>query len=322
MENSQVNEIYDRYNNINPYKGIGLGENSIRRIKDKNPNKKSYTTYYFVPKWISKYDKDKWISSSKIKNSLEESVSFQIYYDIVYLGISCVEERPKCKYCNRESNFNQVKKYTGYCLDHKYKHIGDINRLHFKGKPLSEETKKKLSAAKKGKKLTEEQRLRRPRGYHFNHSEETKEKISRSKKGKTRSRSYYKSGIYYSKKCNEVINYLSSYERDFLILCDYSRMITSIEIPDPIEYYFNGGNHNYYPDFLIKTDSGISILVEIKAYNLLNDEKILAKKIAAKKWARKRNIKYIILTEKDLYKKQKIRGERILNRSFRIYDYL
>jgi hypothetical protein len=142
------------------------------------------------------------------------------------------------------------------------------------------------------------------------------------KKGKVRSRSYYKSGTYETKKCKEPITYLSSYERDFLKICDYSKLIVSIEIPDPIEYKMAGGNHNYYPDFLITTDSGMKIIIEVKAYNMLYDKKVLVKKYAAKKWCRKNGMKYIILTEKDIYLKNLIRGERILNRSFRIYDYV
>ncbi len=75
--------------------------------------------------------------------------------------------------------------------------------------------RKKLSLAKKGKKLTEEQRLKRPRGYHFHLSQEAKDKISKSKKGKVMSRAYYKSGTYESPKCKEKILYLSSYEKRF-----------------------------------------------------------------------------------------------------------
>jgi hypothetical protein len=320
MEN--INDIYEKYSKINPYNGVGLGEKCIKSIKNKNPNGNYHTIYYFVPSWLSDYKEDRWIGSSYIKRHLNPDVSFQIYYDLIYLGISKVEDRPKCEFCNKESKFSSIKKYHGYCEEHRYNHIAKINSAHFKGVPLTEETRRKLSLAKKGKKLTEEQRLRRPRGYHFKHSQETKDKLSRMKKGKVRSRSYYKSGTYETKKCKEPITYLSSYERDFLKICDYSKLIVSIEIPDPIEYKIAGGNHNYYPDFLITTDSGMKIIIEIKAYNMLYDKKVLVKKYAAKKWCRKNGMKYIILTEKDIYLKNLIRGERILNRSFRIYDYV
>ena len=320
MEN--INYIYEKYSKVNPYKGVGLGDECIKRVKDKNPNKKSYTIYYFVPTWLSDFEEDKWIINFKLKEHLNSDVTFQIYYDLVYLGITRVEDRPRCEFCGKESKFNSSRKYFGYCAEHRYKHIAKINSAHFKGIPLSEETKRKLSLAKKGKKLTEEQRLKRPRGYHFKHSQEAKEKISRAKKGKARSRSYYKSGTYETKKCKEPITYLSSYERDFLKLCDYSKLIVSIEIPEPIEYKIAGVNHNYYPDFLITTESGMKIMIEVKAYNMLYDKKVLIKKFAAKKWCKKNNIKYIILTEKEIYLKNLIKSEKVLNKSFRIYDYV
>ena len=64
--------------------------------------------------------------------------------------------------------------------------ISEHNSLHHKGKPISEETRKKLSEASKGKKLSEEARNKiaeAHKGKKF--SEETKKKIGETKKGNT-----------------------------------------------------------------------------------------------------------------------------------------
>lgn len=305
------NSVYNKYSKINPYNSIGLI--NFKKVKNK-------TTYYYVPSWISKLDKDSWVSSFRLSKVLNDDVDKQIYYDIVHLGISSIKDRPKCIYCDSESKFIFNKGYFEYCSSHARKHSNDLTSKKLKGRPLSLETRKKMSEAKKGKKLTEEQRLRRPRGYHFHLSQEAKDKISRSKKGKVMSRAYYKSGIYESTKCSEKITYLSSYERDFLKICDYSKFIKSIEIPDPIRYNYSGGSHNYYPDFIIITDSGLKIMVEIKAKNLLNNNKVIAKRLAGKKWCREHNIKYVTLTEKEIY--TSIKYKKCINKNLCIYDYI
>lgn len=306
-----MDEVYKKYSKINKYNGIGL--DNFRKIENN-------TVYYFVPNWISIYDNDRWVAVFRMSKILNKDVNFQIYYDLIHLGISSISERPKCLYCSKESKFTMKNGYFDYCTDHRYKHTSLIVSKKLKGRPLSEQNKRNISLAKKGKKLTEEQRLRRPRGYKFHLSQEAKDKISLSKKGKVCSRSYYKSGIYKSKKSTEEIKYLSSYERDFLMICDYSKFITSISVPDPIRYKFSGENHSYYPDFLITTDSGLVIMVEIKAFNLLNNSKVIAKRLSGKKWCKENNIKYITLTEKDIYVFRKYKKQ--INKDLYIYKYI
>ena len=61
----------------------------------------------------------------------------------------------------------------------------DHYRLHYKGKPKSEETKRKLSAARKGKKLSEEHRRKMSEVRKGKHpSEETRRKLSEVHKGR------------------------------------------------------------------------------------------------------------------------------------------
>ena len=322
--NDEILIIYEKYSKINPYNNHGLMEKAckLKRSNTKDKNKVSYTVYWFVPKELSDYNEDRWISRIKLIKHLKDGITFQIYFDLVCLGINSPNNRPKCEFCGKEASFSDKKGYLPYCDNHRRTYVGVINSLHFKGKPLTEETKRKLSISHTGKirsKEALEKFKRTMAGRDRTLSKEAREKISKSKKGKVQSRSYYKSGIYNSNKCEHEINYLSSYEKDFLAICDYSKQVLSIKIPDPIEYYYAGGNHNYYPDFLITIDSGEKVLVEVKAFNMLKDPKVLAKKLAAKKWGYKNKIKYIIITEKDIYIKGK---KKVLNRFFNIYDYI
>ena len=48
-----------------------------------------------------------------------------------------------------------------------------------------------------------------------------------------------------------------------------------------IDYEFNGSQHVYLPDFLIKLKKGINLIVEVKGYE---DEQTRAKHEAAKRW--------------------------------------
>ncbi len=48
-----------------------------------------------------------------------------------------------------------------------------------------------------------------------------------------------------------------------------------------IDYEFNGSQHVYIPDFLVKLKNGINLILEIKGFE---DEQARAKHEAAKRW--------------------------------------
>jgi hypothetical protein len=294
-----------------------LGLNNYKKIINKHCIK------YLVPKCLSINDRDEWVISSRVKLHLKYDLSNQEYYDIAVLGLTDINDRPKCKYCSLFCDFiNMSSGYRSYCKNHRYKHTSELVSKKLKGRPLSEINKLHLSEAKKGKKLTEEQRLRRPRGYKFKLSSEARLKISLSKRNaKIYNCKMYKSGDYISSKCNEIIHYLSSYELDFLKICDSSKFIQKIEIPYPIPYVYLGVSHMYYPDFLITLDSGIRVLVEVKPKNLIYNDKVLSKKYSARKWCRKNNIKYITITQDSIYRTNK-KYKKVLNKELNIYDLI
>lgn len=317
-----MNDLYKKY------KGSLKEREWVRGSRE---NKK-----YYIPKELNKTGEDLWVSPSKLLKRLITAVSEQVYYDLVVLGISSIDERPKCIYCGHEALFKfkakdlthgGIQGYQVYCtscasID---KGIKISNKLV--GRKLSKEHIKNLSLAKKGKKLTEEQRKRRPRNYHFSLTLEQRDKIAKSKKGKVCSRNYYKSGEFVTLKCSDlIIKFLSSYEYDLLKILDKSKNIVSIEIPDPIKYQLEDGSfHYYYSDFLITFDTGHKLLIEVKAFNLINSEKVIRKRIAGIKWCKKLGISYTTLTERDIYCKKKFfdpRGFKRINYNISLYKYI
>ena len=74
--------------------------------------------------------------------------------------------------------------------------------------------------------------------------------------------------------------------------------------------------HYYYPDFEIILLNNKRIVLELKPANLVKKSReVFNKKIYAQKYYWKQKAKYIILTEKELYKTPK-------GGFFRIFDYI
>ena len=48
-----------------------------------------------------------------------------------------------------------------------------------------------------------------------------------------------------------------------------------------IDYEYNGNQHPYSPDFLVRLSNGITLILEVKGYE---DEQVREKHEAAKKW--------------------------------------
>lgn len=148
---------------------------------------------------------------------------------------------------------------------------------------------------------------------------------------KVRPDSNYKGGVYTPLNPSKYVGptpiiYRSNWEKKYCIYCDNNDNILQWSSePFAIEYYnpLTKKNHKYYPDFwvkILKTDGTTKqLLVEIKPKTYLKKPiepkrktvqavknykylvesyvKILAKAKAAKRFAKDRNMEYIILTE-------------------------
>lgn len=322
--------------------------------KNPNPGKKyedykiiiSKKIYYKLYDWITG-DKEILISSKGIsmRNAcIKYNITQEIYYDIVVLGLISIDDRPKCL-CGNYTKFDSIYSgYDKYCSQecyYKYRivpknFINSGNRF-IKGESKSEEMKKKISLGKRGKPNN------RP---HL--TAQHKENISKANKGRKITKSWRKKlslaarnrisknpeqvilnlsnkdidkckrkgkrGNYKPIKSDKEIRYLSTWELKFMKMCDLSKDILKIDTVESIPYVLSGKDHMYIPDFKLKLDTGLTVIIEIKPKNLINDPVVIAKRITAKKYCRKMGYKYITLTEIELFKR--IKG------SFNIYDYV
>ena len=85
--------------------------------------------------------------------------------------------------------------------------------------------------------------------------------------------------------------------------CDFNENITKVASePFPIPYIdYDGKRRNYYPDFLI-IYKGEMLLLEIKPKNLTKDKTNERKFAFAENFSKRKNIKFMILTEVELKK--------------------
>jgi len=96
------------------------------------------------------------------------------------------------------------------------------------------------------------------------------------------------------------IKYRSSWELKFLQWCDNNPNIKKV-ISEGIKipYYYKNKLRNYYPDFVILYKDK-KLLIEIKPKNMIMNEQNQAKFNAAKKFAKEKNLDFLILTENEL----------------------
>lgn len=100
------------------------------------------------------------------------------------------------------------------------------------------------------------------------------------------------------------ITYRSMWERRFMLYCDRSDKIVQWSSEElHIPYYFedDGKWHNYYPDFVVKTYDGRTIVVEIKPHFQRKYKKNRAKWSSAEDYCNKMGYEFKVLTEKELF---------------------
>jgi len=277
-------ELYKELSDRNPDKGIPHPE--YRRSSG------GHKVEYFIPKWLGlNTASDLWIPATNLPKLLESvGLTNQIYYDIVILGLSSPDERPKCNHkdCNNTTIFyNPTRGYSRYC---------SIS-CGSKGKPKGHyfEVGNQVN---KGRRATEEQRLKQSvsrRKYYKEHPE-----VLASRGGSHR----FKRGWYYLKRFDRKVQYLSSYELDFLkeYLEISTEIVDFLRVP-PINYYNSRKlkTCRYFADFYLELTTGDKVLVEIKPKALLSDDIVIAKAKAARKYCSDNGISYLVLIEDDLY---------------------
>lgn len=327
MINEKEKIIFNNLIKQNPKIGKKYKENEYLIRKGKGE------ILYKIFSWMTNDNKEYYISSKNSKKFFEYDLTPQLYYDIVILGLKNIEDRPKCecgKYTKFLSIINGYRKYCDRSCMYKYRITSEEfktcrtggNRI---GHPVSEETKRKISATEKGKispPITKETRAKlskimkgRKITWKDKQSISALKRIEKNPEAALKFvKSRGKSGYYKPIKSEKEIRYLSTWELKFMKMCDLSKDILMIDTVESIPYVLSGKDHMYIPDFKLKLDIGLTVIIEIKPKNLINDPVVIAKRITAKKYCKKMGYKYITLTEIELFKR--IKG------SFNIYDYV
>jgi hypothetical protein len=125
--------------------------------------------------------------------------------------------------------------------------------------------------------------------------------ILRDCKFKKKRKTAFKQGNFYSKKNNKQLFFRSGLESEFYKCLEKSNQIQKYTVESlEIEYVYEGKLRRYIPDILVEYTSGKKELWEIKPKNQTKMPKNLAKWKAADDYCRKRNIEFIVLTERGL----------------------
>lgn len=346
-------EVFKLFLLLNPQPGVSFSDWTT----GKGTNKK-----YKLFSWLIGEEEDRFVSYLKFSRELRKvnsSFTLQIYYDIVVLGLLNIEDRPRCPICGKYTEFDSFRRgykmtCSTFCRKIVKQNIMEKNHQMLKGRPVSNETREKLSISHKGKIPKEAIKARTAQLKEFAKTEEGKsfykklgeENSKRNIKKlisspENNSNIYggnkkFKRGKYFSNIFNINFWYDSSWELCFIKyiekiykkgdIVNFSRCKDYIEYVSPIDNKI----HRYLPDFYIEFSSGIKLVIELKPERLFkSDQLVLSKKIAAKKYFYKKDINYIVLTEKELfiskkekYYSKKINKKGVLKASFNIYDYI
>jgi hypothetical protein len=287
---------------------------------------------------------DKYYSSVKGKfirklKELDPDLTKQIYYDILVLGLTNSDQRPRCpaKGCSNSLKFISIQRgYEFHCSP------------SCSGSDITEETREKISKSLTGKKLPDKvrrkmsdthKRIPLPKGFEEGRLRAAKKPKSEShKKNLSISVTRYfethpeareessrrmiqycidhpefienfinsgvfnsKKGYYSPKKSTTRFYYRSSWELDLLKMLEVAEYVVSIDKPSSIPYRFKGRSKLYYPDFKVLLSSGITAIIEVKPYHFLNDDMVVAKRKAAIKYCSENGFRYITLTQYEIY---------------------
>ena len=333
-------------NKDNPNAGVKY-ENYIR-IDDNG--KKQCKLYSWMLKdksqeciWVPQRQLDHFIKKLCI-----DGLNTQIYFDIIVLGLTDESQRPKCRICGKELEFIGIGHggYPATCSKECHKELKRLDylknpKMMKKGGKHSQETLQKISIASKNTKAWENPEWRKkhseymkafaqtPEGKAFyKHTAEKaaeaniRRALDANKPASMYDSKLYHKGVYHSNVYNRDFPYDSGWELEFIKYMETDIIKAKIKIFDrsrvAIPYKWDdGSSHKYLPDFYIMFDSGIKIVIEIKPNYLLTlDRKVALKVQAGKDYFSKKNIQYLVLTEKEMLSNNKIKSK------FNLLDFI
>lgn len=239
----------------------------------------------------------------------------QIMYDIGVLGLTSINDRPRCPICgnpvefniftrgyfktckNPECSKNAIKlTVTELWKNQEYKEIQSRSHAEWASFPENKE----LMRVRSLKMWEDDEYRNRLKTAHIEWAKNNPDKVKsgsnfRGIHGKELSQ----------KSRNGYLFYDSTWEKDFIDFCNKSDFIRSIERSKlHIPYLYEDFTRNYFPDFEIELFTGELLLIEIKPKYLINTDSKTKKKIeAGKKFVSEENrfLAYLVLNEEILY---------------------
>jgi len=111
-------------------------------------------------------------------------------------------------------------------------------------------------------------------------------------------------GIHKSIRFGYEVSYDSTWELVMFLKFDSDPNILSYKRePFHINYIFNNKKRKYFPDLLVTYMNCSKELIEIKPASQCLDPLNIAKWDAARRFCQLRNIRFVVLTEKEIFKK-------------------
>ncbi|GGB12809.1 hypothetical protein GCM10011491_45740 [Brucella endophytica] len=103
---------------------------------------------------------------------------------------------------------------------------------------------------------------------------------------------------YYSKTLQRLVGFDSMGERRLIKALDSCTIVTEfVEQPVDIRYHYDGADRIYIPDLLVRTDTDLFFIIEVKGRTRLTDRETLAKAAAAQSHLGARSIGYCLVDE-------------------------
>lgn len=244
---------------------------------------------YLVPGWVfDKKDKYVKITYKKLNREFTKAgYNTQIVYDILMLGLTNIEDRPKCPVCGSVRKFyNFTRNYYTTCAkdncikasikstvtvlwkNSEYRQAQVDSHLEWCSK---EENKEKMSKISLDTWSNPEYRKKQV---------ESHKKFAYNNPDKIRAGNH---GILKCSKSNKgELIYDSSWEQLFIILCENLDFVTSINrVSFSIQYKYQKEYFMYFPDFDVTLSNGKRLMIELKANWMIEKDKKTPLKLKA-----------------------------------------
>lgn len=212
-----------------------------------------------------------------------------------------------CENCGKESIFININKgYSKCCCNDCRLAILRSDNNYAKRPECKQKISEKLKGNKHtlGYKFTEEQRknVKLAIKKSWDESPERKLKLSQTIYCNPK----YKQGYFDSKKNGKKIHYRSSFELEMYNILENIEEVLEYDTEClGIEYIYRGKKKMYLPDVIVKFKD-LTYIIEIKPKHMLSDELNMIKFQAARQYCELNNMKFLIVTEDELFGENKI----------------